>query len=509
MSSARSGPPIEEPTPPPEPASLDPLQERITEARAEVAEREDRAIAAEAVAQNLSRFEQLSRERSRLEDSLLELRAERDKIRTDVEEVERQEARLEEHYGNFLDAPSDIEDRITAWTDALTRLEQSEHALVAAQAEFDSLPELRTRRNALFGAALLAFGAWEYGSYTGDLLLSALFYPCGLLIGLGLGGLLDAGRRHRYHKVELWLQECRLDRDQASFEEVKARTDLGRLSRFDSPEEIKYEYRQYLDARAEVEETRKARTHSRALSEVMNAYEDVFSELQVLDTQTRDLIAQARYLSGCDHSPEILASKLEEARREQTEAERAAREARRTLEALEEKLSSTVASPAPVPAADPAPPGPRMSPAAEHNGANEDDIYLPPSVSGAFRALTGNRYREVRAGAGGEPEVRAESGWSAVHTLSRETRDQLQFVLRLARHKEVEPNLRPPVILDDAFLGWDEERLEQARELLDDLVAAGGQVIVLSSDPRVASWAGTPIDLDGAAEAPPRLREAA
>jgi len=509
-SSARSGAPTEGRTPPSEPAPEDPLQERITEARAEVAEREDRAIAAEAVAQNLSRFEQLSRERNRLEDSLLELRAERDKIRTDVEEVERQEARLEEHFGNFLDAPSDIEDRITAWTDALTTLEQSEHALAAAQAEFESLPELRTRRNALFGAALLAFAAWEYGAYTGDLLLSALFYPCGLLIGLGLGGLLDAGRRHRHHKVDLWLQECRLDRDQASFEEVKARTDLGRLSRFDSPEEIKHEYRQYLDARAEVEETRKARTHSRALSEVMNAYEDVFSELQVLDTQTRDLIAQARYLSGCDHSPEILASKLEEARKEQTEAERAAREARRTLEALEEKLSSAAASPAPGPAAaDPPPPQPRRSPAADHNGGNEDDVYLPPSVSGAFRTLTGDRYREVRTGPGGEPEVRAESGWSAIHTLSRETRDQLQFVLRLARHKEVEPNLRPPVILDDAFLGWDEERLEQARELLDDLVAAGGQVIVLSSDPRVVSWAGAPIDLDGAAEAPPRLREAA
>jgi len=485
-----------------EPSPQESLDERITAARTEVAEREDHALSAEAVMQNLSRFEQLSVERNRLEDSLLELRAERDLIRKDVEEVERQEARLEEHFGNFLDAPSDIEDRITTWTGALAVLQEQERALVVAQEDSDSLPTLHTRRNALFGSVLLAFAAWEYGAVTGDLMMSALLYPCGLMIGLGLGGLLDAGRRRRRQRVEAILQEVRVSRDQASFEEVRARTDLGKLSRFNSPAELQEAHRNYLAARAKVAETRQDRSHNRALGEVMNAYEDVFSELQVLDTQTRDLIAQARYLSGCDHSDEILAAKLEEARQGLADAERAAEEARRVLEALEEERSETTAS---SPAGDPAPPL-KLAPAVR-SGADEEAI--PASVSDAFSALTGNRYREVRPGTEGEPEVRAETGWSAIHTLSRETRDQLQFVLRLARHKKVEPNLRPPVVLDDAFLGWDEERLDQAHSLLEDLVAAGGQIIVLSSDPRVAAWIAAPVDLGNPVAGLPRIRKAA
>jgi hypothetical protein len=297
-----------------------------------------------------------------------------------------------------------------------------------------------------------------------------------------------------------------VDRDQTSFEEVRARTDLGRLSRFQSPEELEDAYRRYRTARAEVDETRKSRSHTRALSEVINDYEDVFSELQVLDTQTRDLIAQARYLSGCDHSPEILESKLAEARKDQEEAEEAARESRRALEVLEEELAARATKPeaAPAPAEPPSP-----SPGDAHDGEDPATTSYPSSVSGAFRTLTGDRYQEVRPGTGGEPEVRSERAWSAIHTLSRETRDQLQFVLRLARHKETEPNLRPPVVLDDAFLGWDEERLEQARSLLEDLVAAGGQVIVLSSDPRVAAWSASPVDLSEAFSWLPRIREAA
>jgi DNA repair exonuclease SbcCD ATPase subunit len=486
--------------PPPEEAPEPTLDDRITEVRAEVAEREDQALSAEAVMQNLSRFEQLSEERNRLEDRLLELRAERDLIRRDVEEVERQEARLEEHFGNFLDAPTDIQDRMVAWTRALAVLEEREQALAEAQEAYDSLPVLHSRRNALFGGLLLAFAAWEYGAVTGDLMMAALLYPGGVMVGLGIGGLLDVGRRMRRHKVEAGLQECRVARDQATFEEVRARTDLGRLSRFNSPSELQEAHGKYLAARAQVEETRQARSHNRALGEVMNAYEDVFSELQVLDTQTRDLIAHARYLSGCDHSPEILAAKLEEARQGLADAEQAAEEARRMLETLEEERAQTH------PPSPPEEAGTEPASASQGEGGEEP---IPASVSDAFSALTGNRYQEVRPGSAGEPEVRAEEGWSAIHTLSRETRDQLQFVLRLARHKEVEPNLRPPVVLDDAFLGWDEERLDQAHSLLDDLVAAGGQIIVMSSDPRVAAWIASPVDLGNPVAGLPRIREAA
>ena len=80
--------------------------------------------------------------------------------------------------------------------------------------------------------------------------------------------------------------------------------------------------------------------------------------------------------------------------------------------------------------------------------------------------------------------------------MSRETRDQLHFAYRLALHEEVNGERALPLVLDEAFLGWDDERLARARELVESAVEGGYQAIVLGADPRLADWGHSVIFLD-------------
>mgnify|MGYP002621607729 FL=1 len=60
--------------------------------------------------------------------------------------------------------------------------------------------------------------------------------------------------------------------------------------------------------------------------------------------------------------------------------------------------------------------------------------------------------------------------------LSQGARDQLALALRLAVADAIAGEVRLPLVLDDPFATWDEERTEAARAALAAIVAEGRQV---------------------------------
>lgn len=120
---------------------------------------------------------------------------------------------------------------------------------------------------------------------------------------------------------------------------------------------------------------------------------------------------------------------------------------------------------------------------------------LEELVSGHVARLTAREGRAVRLGADFTVEVLEPDGAAVPpERLSRGAQDQLLLALRLAIADHVADDVRLPLVLDDPFLGWDAERLEQLRASLER-VARERQVLLLSVDPRFESW-GEPVAED-------------
>ncbi len=114
---------------------------------------------------------------------------------------------------------------------------------------------------------------------------------------------------------------------------------------------------------------------------------------------------------------------------------------------------------------------------------------LSGRIGTVFEAMTGGRYHSVeidpssldlRVHGVEKRDVPAES-------LSRGTRDQLYFALRVAILQELAADRALPLVLDDPFLHFDVERLAMAEETLRRL-GSFHQILLFTHDARVAGW---------------------
>jgi len=71
--------------------------------------------------------------------------------------------------------------------------------------------------------------------------------------------------------------------------------------------------------------------------------------------------------------------------------------------------------------------------------------------------------------------------------LSQGLRDQMSFTLRLAAVEEISGDARLPILLDDAFVNFDESRLEAALEMLEK-ISEWRQVALFTHDTRYCKW---------------------
>jgi ABC-type cobalamin/Fe3+-siderophores transport system ATPase subunit len=116
-------------------------------------------------------------------------------------------------------------------------------------------------------------------------------------------------------------------------------------------------------------------------------------------------------------------------------------------------------------------------------------VRLQQRISRVFEEMTGGRYDTV--------EVDPLSLELTVHGvekrgvpaegLSRGTRDQLYFAIRVAILEELSSDRALPIILDDPFLHFDRERLARVEETLSRL-GESHQILLFTHDARLAGW---------------------
>lgn len=117
-------------------------------------------------------------------------------------------------------------------------------------------------------------------------------------------------------------------------------------------------------------------------------------------------------------------------------------------------------------------------------------------ASNAFALFTGSPARRVRLADDFTVTIVEPDGTSALPTqLSQGAQDQLLLALRLAIADHMADDAPLPMVLDDPFLNWDQERLERARRAL---AAAAGQrqILLLSHRPDFRAW-GSPVHVLG------------
>jgi DNA repair exonuclease SbcCD ATPase subunit len=127
--------------------------------------------------------------------------------------------------------------------------------------------------------------------------------------------------------------------------------------------------------------------------------------------------------------------------------------------------------------------------------------YLEEHMGPAVERVTGGRYREVQVDDQSLAfRVRAPETGTLVDArqLSQGTSDQLFLAARLGLVRLVTMDRRPPVVLDDPFVTFDEERAQRALELLKEVASEQGfQVLLLTCSDRFDALADELIVLDG------------
>ena len=111
-------------------------------------------------------------------------------------------------------------------------------------------------------------------------------------------------------------------------------------------------------------------------------------------------------------------------------------------------------------------------------------------ISETFVALTRGRYKAVRLSSELKPSLETSAEKEvAPEQVSTGAHDQLYFSMRIAMMEELSGEKGLPLVLDDPFVNFDDERLERARALLVDLAhERDTQVILFTHGDRHLTW---------------------
>src|SRR6266566_1025401 len=128
--------------------------------------------------------------------------------------------------------------------------------------------------------------------------------------------------------------------------------------------------------------------------------------------------------------------------------------------------------------------------------------YLERKMVADIERVTGGRYRRVSVD-DKTLDIRVHApergDWVDVRSLSQGTLDLVYLVARIGLVRLVTGDRRPPLILDDPFVTFDDDRATRALELLRD-IARDFQVIYLTTSDRYDAAADAVVPLNGPTE---------
>jgi DNA repair exonuclease SbcCD ATPase subunit len=140
--------------------------------------------------------------------------------------------------------------------------------------------------------------------------------------------------------------------------------------------------------------------------------------------------------------------------------------------------------------------------AAERGTMKKAARFLEGRMARDIERITNGRYRRLRVDEGTltfsvhSPET---GGWIDVRRLSQGTLDALYLAARLGIVKQVTSPAAPPLLLDDPFVTFDDERATRALALLKDM-ARDLQVILITTSDRYDALADNVVVLPAPAE---------
>ena len=140
--------------------------------------------------------------------------------------------------------------------------------------------------------------------------------------------------------------------------------------------------------------------------------------------------------------------------------------------------------------------------AAEQATMKSATRYLERKMVADLDRVTGGRYRRVEVD-DRTLDIRLHApergDWVDVRSLSQGTLDLVYLIARIGLVRLVTGDRRPPLILDDPFVTFDDERAMRALELLRD-IARDFQVIYLTTSDRYDAAADAVVPLEGPTE---------
>ncbi|MEO8626435.1 MAG: AAA family ATPase [Candidatus Limnocylindrales bacterium] len=140
--------------------------------------------------------------------------------------------------------------------------------------------------------------------------------------------------------------------------------------------------------------------------------------------------------------------------------------------------------------------------AAERGTMKKAARFLEGRMARDIERISGGRYRRLRVDEGTltfsvhSPET---DGWIDVRRLSQGTLDALYLCARLGIVRQVTAPAAPPIVLDDPFVTFDDERATRALALLKDM-SRDLQVILLTTSDRYDQLADNVVVLPAPAE---------
>ena len=140
--------------------------------------------------------------------------------------------------------------------------------------------------------------------------------------------------------------------------------------------------------------------------------------------------------------------------------------------------------------------------AAERGTMKKAARFLEGRMARDIERITGGRYRRLRVDEGTltfSVHSVETGGWIDARRLSQGTLDALYLCARLGIVRQVTAPAAPPLVLDDPFVTFDDERATHALALLKDM-SRDLQVILLTTSDRFDSLADTVVVLPAPAE---------
>jgi len=137
--------------------------------------------------------------------------------------------------------------------------------------------------------------------------------------------------------------------------------------------------------------------------------------------------------------------------------------------------------------------------AAERMTMKKATRFLEQYVGRDIARLTGGRYRKVEIddrSLNVDVWAPERNDWVSASQLSKGTIDQIYLAARIGLVRLVTQGRRPPLLLDDPFVTFDDQRAARAALLLRDL-AADFQVIYLACSNRYDGLADSVVELPG------------